>query len=216
MRLAIFDLDGTITRHDTLAPYALGFVVRNIPWRLPATLLLVPTLLRYAVGRVDRGELKSAFIRATLKDCCRKDLERWTATFVARVLARGVFRQALEAIRAHARAGDYLVLLSASTDLYVPAIARTLGFREAICTGVRWDGERLEGELTTPNRRGEEKARCVEALRARHPGMGAVAYGNAASDLAHLMLVEQGVLVNGSAHARREATRLGVTCTDWR
>jgi phosphatidylglycerophosphatase C len=213
--LAIFDLDGTITRHDSLAPYALGFVVRNRPWRLPALLLMLPTLLGYAAGLIDRGRLKSAFIRVMLGGCRRKDLERWTATFVATLLARGVFAKALDAIQAHARAGDHLVLLSASTDLYVPAIAHALGFREVICTGVRWEGGCLEGALTTPNRRGEEKARCVAALLASHPGLRSVAYGNAASDLAHLKLVERGVLVNGSASARRAAARLGVTCEDW-
>jgi len=214
--LAIFDLDGTITRHDSLVPYALGFVLRRRPWRLAALLLVLPALLRYAMGRIDRGTLKSAFIRATLGGCTRNDLARWTAIFVDRLVARGLFAQAVEAVQAHARAGDHLVLLSASTDLYVPAIAHTLGFREVICTGVRWNGDRLDGALTTPNRRGEEKAHCVAALLARHPGMGSVAYGNAASDLPHLKLVERGVLVNGSACARRQALRLAVTCASWK
>jgi len=216
VRLAVFDLDGTITRRDTLVPYALGFVVRQRSWRLPALLLVLPAVLGHAIGLVDRGGLKSAFIRATLGGCRRKDLERWTATFVDRLGADGLFAQAVEAIRTHARAGDHLVLLSASTDLYVPAIGQALGFQEVICTGVSWDGERLVGTLTTPNRRGEEKARCVAALRARHPGMPAAAYGNAASDIAHLKLVEHGVLVNGSAAARRAAARAGITCTAWR
>ncbi|MGB6485302.1 MAG: HAD-IB family phosphatase [Steroidobacteraceae bacterium] len=216
MRLAVFDLDGTVTRRDTLVPYALGFVVRKRSWRLPALLLVLPAVLGHALGLVDRGGLKSAFIRATLGGCRRKDLERWTATFVDRLKADGLFVQAVEAIQAHARAGDHLVLLSASTDLYVPAIGQALGFQEVICTGVRWDGERLVGTLTTPNRRGEEKARCVAALRARHPGVPSAAYGNAASDIAHLKLVEHGVLVNGSAAARRAAARDGITCTAWR
>ena len=215
MRLAIFDLDGTITRHDTLAPYALGFLLRKRPWRLPALLLLAPVLLAYAVGLIGRGGLKAAFIRAALGRCRRERLERWTAAFVTRLLRQGVFPQALEAIQAHARAGDRLVLLSASTDLYVPAIGQALGFQEVICTGVRWDGDRLRGSLTTPNRRGEEKARCVSALRARYPGIQYVAYGNAKSDLAHLSLVERGILVNGSASARRDAVREGISCVDW-
>ena len=216
MRLAVFDLDGTITRRDTLLPYALGFVVRKRAWRLPALLLVLPAVLGHALGLVDRGGLKSAFIRATLGGCRRKDLERWTATFVDRLEAEGLLLQAVQAIQAHARAGDHLVLLSASTDLYVPAVGQALGFQEVICTGVRWDGERLVGTLTTPNRRGEEKARCVAALLARHPGVPSAAYGNAASDIAHLKLVEQGVLVNGSAAARRAAVRAGITCTEWR
>jgi HAD superfamily hydrolase (TIGR01490 family) len=215
VRLAIFDLDGTITRRDTLAPYAFGFMIRKSPWRLPALLLLLPVLLVYGVRIVGRGGLKSAFIITAMGGCHRKTLARWTAAFVERLIAHGLFPQAVAAIEAHVRAGDHLVLLSASTDLYVPAIAHALGFQEVICTGLRWDGERLRGTLTTPNRRGEEKARCVAALRARHPGIEAVAYGNAASDIEHLKLVERGVLINGSASAQREAVRAGIACTAW-
>jgi phosphatidylglycerophosphatase C len=217
VRLAVFDLDGTIARHDTFAPYALGFLVRRRPWRLPAALLVaVPALLGYAVGLTDLGGFKSVVTFALLGGYRRKTLERWTATFVEHLVAHGLFAQAVEAIQAHAHAGDHLVLLSASPDLYVPAIARALGFQEAICTGVRWSGERLLGTLTTPNRRGEEKARCVAALRARHPGVQSVAYANEAADLPHLKLVERGVLVNGSASAQRKAVQEGITCVDWR
>jgi phosphatidylglycerophosphatase C len=215
VRLAIFDLDGTITRHDTLAPYVLGFLLRKRLWRLPALLLVLPALLGHALGKIDRGELKSVFIRMTLGGCRRDELDAWTATFADRLVAHGLFAQALSAIGTHARAGDHLVLLTASPDLYAPVLGRALGFAEVICTGVGWDGERLRGNLTTANRRGEEKARCVAALRARHPGIEAVAYGNAASDLPHLKLIEHGVLVNGSAAARREALRQGIRCTSW-
>lgn len=216
MRLAIFDLDGTITRHDTLIPYVLGFLLRGRPWRLPLLLLMLPVVLGYILRIIGRGGLKAALIFLAMAGCRRTHVERWSAAFVAGLQPDGIFPEALAAIQAHARAGDHLVLLSASTDLYVPAIAQALGFQEVICTGVRWRGERLVGSLTTPNRRGEEKARCVAALRKRYPGMQTVAYGNAKSDLAHLKLVDRGVLVNGSAHARREASGVAIMCADWR
>lgn len=215
VRLAIFDLDGTITRRDTLSPYVFGFLLRRKPWRLPLLLLMLPVVLCYLLGIVGRGGLKAGLILLVMGGSRREYIERWTATFVAALLADGVFPEAVAAIQAHARAGDHLVLLSASTDLYVPAIAQALGFKEVICTGVRWRGDRLWGTLTTPNRRGKEKARCVAELRARHPKMQTVAYGNAASDLAHLKLVERGVLVNGSKHARREASGEAIMCADW-
>jgi HAD superfamily phosphoserine phosphatase-like hydrolase len=130
-------------------------------------------------------------------------------------MRQGVTGDALSAIGAHRAAGDHLVLLSASPDIYVPEIGRALGFAESLCTGVEWREDRLTGSLTTPNRRGAEKVRCVEALRAEHPLLPIVAYGNAVSDLAHLVLADQGVLVNGSLRARRMAARLGVPSLSW-
>jgi phosphoserine phosphatase len=73
----------------------------------------------------------------------------------------------------------------------------------------------LNGALTTANRRGAEKVRCLEALRARYPQLQIMAYGNAGSDLAHLALADRRALVNGSPCARRAAARLSVPCISW-
>jgi phosphatidylglycerophosphatase C len=178
--------------------------------------LLLPTLARFAFGHADHGAVKSAAIRAILGGRTRKEIEAWTDEFVRQLLTSGMHADALAALEAHRRAGDLLVLLSASPDLYVPAIGRALGFAETVCTGVEWEGDRLTGRLTTPNRRGPEKARAVSALRREHPGLAVVAYGNAASDLEHLALAERATLVNGSAAARRAAAGLNIDCVNWR
>jgi phosphatidylglycerophosphatase C len=210
----LLDLDGTITRHDTLGPYLAGFV-RDHPARLALLPSALGALARFAVGSADRGALKSACIRAVLGGATRHEIEAWTARFVPQLVRDGVHADARVAIAAHRDAGDYLVLLSASPDLYVPAIGRALGFSAVLCTGIEWDGERLSGRLTTANRRGEEKVRCLEALRREHPQVPVVAYGNATSDLAHLALADHGVLVNGSLAARRRAGQLGVDQAVW-
>lgn len=212
--LAVFDLDGTITRHDTLFPFVLGYL-RRVPWRIPGILVFVPSAAAFALGLSDRGALKSSFIRHTLGGARRADLESWAARFVESLLARGLFEDARKTIARHRQEGARLILLSASTDLYVPVIGEALGFDRVICTGVRWNGDRLDGHLTTPNRRGPEKARCFATLRQEHPGLVTAAYGNAGSDLEHLRLADHPLLVNASIHARRAATRLGIPCATW-
>jgi phosphoserine phosphatase len=105
--------------------------------------------------------------------------------------------------------------MSASVDFYVPEFGRQLGFDHVICTGVAWNGDRLDGRLTTANRRDEEKARCVRELVAERADSDTFAYGNSASDLPHLRIVRHGILVNGSPAARRAAEACGVTTTEW-
>ena len=148
---------------------------------------LLPTLAAFAVGAADHGAVKSAFIRGTLGGATRDQLAAWTQQFVPWVIAEGSSPGALAMIEAHRAAGDRLVLMSASTELYVPQIGQALGFNEVICTGVAFDASgRLTGALTTANRRGSEKVRCFQVLKQQHPGLQTVAYGNAGSDLAHL------------------------------
>jgi phosphatidylglycerophosphatase C len=214
-RLAVFDLDGTITRHDTLASYVIG-LLRKRPWRLLRLLRIAPAAFGYWRGRLDRGALKARFLQVTLGRHTRTELQGWADQFVSRLLARGVRSDALRAIEAHRREGDVLVLLSASPDLYVPQIAARLGFDEVICTGLSWTAGHLDGALTTPNRQGAEKTRCISELAARHPGQRIAAYANALADLDHLRRADEPLLVCGSRRARREATRAGIPLACWR
>ncbi len=210
MRLVLFDLDGTITYRDTLFPYVTGFLARVGRSRLRLA-RLVPTLAAFALGAADRGAVKSTLIRATLCGATRTQLTAWTQEFVPWVVTQGSSPGALGMLKAHRDAGDHLVLMSASTDLYVPQIGAALGFHEVICTGIAFDAAgRLDGALTTANRRAAEKVRCFQALRQQHPGLEIVAYGNAGSDLAHLVLADQPRLVNASAATRRRASALGI------
>jgi HAD superfamily hydrolase (TIGR01490 family) len=213
MTIACFDLDGTISHRDTLFPLVLRHLARR-PLRLLRLLGVAPAILRFAFDH-DRGALKQTLLRRTMRGTLRSELQPLCERFVADTIRRRCFAAALAAIRRHRDAGHYLVLMSASVDFYVPEFGRQLGFDQVICTGVRFDGERLEGSLTTANRRGEEKARCFSALVAERNDPDTFAYGNAASDLPHLRLARHGVLVNGSFGARRAAAALGVTAVDW-
>jgi phosphatidylglycerophosphatase C len=214
MALVVFDLDGTISRHDTLLAYLLGFLRRN-PHRWPRILLWIPALLRFILIKRDRGVLKAALMKAALGGCTRPKLDAWTALYVSELLTHGLFADALSAVAQHRAKHDVLVLMSASPDLYVPEIARRLGFAESICTGVRWRGERFDGALTTPNRQGPEKALCFEALRRRYPGLSTVAYANSTSDFAHMKLADQAWLVNPSAAASQDAQRQSFRSLNW-
>jgi phosphatidylglycerophosphatase C len=215
MALVVFDLDGTISRHDTLLAYLTGFL-RQHRARWPRMLLCVPALLGFVIGVVDRGLLKAALMKAALGGSTRQAIDAWTAAYVSEFLTHGAFADALTAITAHRDQGDTLVLMSASPDLYVPEIARRLGFTETICTGVRWRGERLDGALTTANRQGPEKTRCFTELRARYPHVFTIAYANAASDFEHLKLADEAWFINGSRELRREAEQAHFRCVTWR
>jgi phosphatidylglycerophosphatase C len=214
--IAVFDLDGTLTWHDTLLPFLAGFL-RLHPRRLLRAGQLAAATAGYLAGDRDRGLLKSRVIRAVLGGESRAAIDEWARRYVAGLEPGGVFRaEALATLAAHRRAGDRLVLLSASPDLYVPRIGRLLGFDRTLCTEVRWTNGVLDGALVTENRRGEEKSRCLESLRAEYPGAAVTAYGNSDSDLPHLARAERGVLVNAAFRVRRRAAALGIATAHWR
>jgi phosphatidylglycerophosphatase C len=213
MPIAIFDLDGTITHRDTLFPLVLRQLSKH-PWQFVRLVRVFPAVVRFAFDQ-DRAALKQSLLRATLRGVHRQELQETSLTFVTETIRQRCFADALAAIRRHREQGHYLVLMSASVDFYVPEFGRQLGFDQVISTGVAWNGERLDGTLTTANRRGEEKARCLRELVVERDDTYTFAYGNSDSDLPHLRLARHGLLVNGSTGARRAAATLGVPIAEW-
>ena len=213
MHTAIFDLDGTITRHDTPDRLHRRVPRRHGPLGLLRFVRTLPALAMFAVHR-DRGRLKSAVIRATLGGAPRGELAAWTLVFVDRLLRAGVHEQALQAIAQHRRSGDALILLSASPDLYVPEIAARLGFSQTICTGVRWHCERLEGSLTTPEPARREGAVCHRAARA---GPAWYSRGLWQCSERHSAFAPGGSRCAGQRRGdlRKLAENAGIECVDW-
>lgn len=215
LAVALFDLDGTLTFHDTLMPFLGGYLARH-PRRVLRLWRLAPALAEYVARGRDRGRLKSRVIRAVMGGEPRGAIDAWAKSYVQGLRPKRKFRAAaLAALDAHRAAGDHLVLLSASPDLYVPYIGRSLSFELTLCTELRWSGDRLDGGLKTENRRGEEKLRCLEWLRGRYPNARITAYGNSASDLAHMTRADHAVLVNGNSDARRRAAQSGILTGEW-
>ena len=214
--VAVFDLDGTLTFGDTLRQFLAGFL-RQHPRRCAGLWRLPFALLGYAARDRDRGRLKSSVIRMIMRGENRNVIDACADSFVSTLGARRRLRAAaLAVLETHRAAGDHLVLLSASPDLYVPRIGRVLGFERTLCTEIEWRGERLDGGLHTANRHGAEKLRCLEWLRAQYPGLPVVAYGNSASDLEHMRHADKALLVNGNAAARGLAAQWGIPTADWR
>lgn len=213
--VAVFDLDGTLTWRDTLMPFLLSFLRRH-PWRVFGLWRLPYALLSFLAPGHDRGLLKSRLIRMIMSGAVRPEVEACADAFVSELKEHHRLRPAaIAALEAHRAAGDHLVLLSASPDLYVPRIGRALGFERTLCTEIEWRGERLGGGLKTPNRRGAEKSRCLASLRADYRGLPVVAYGNSDSDLEHLRGADRALLVNGSPRTRSLAAQSGIPTADW-
>jgi phosphatidylglycerophosphatase C len=194
--------------------------LRQRPSRL-ARLWRLPHIIAGFLTDRDRGLLKGRLIGCVMGADPRSRVDDWCRSFVGDLEPRHTFRPAaLAALEAHRCAGDHLVLLSASPDLYVPRIGALLGFERTLCTEMHWlkcppAEDRLDGTLGSPNLRGGEKSRCLAWLRTQYPGLPVIAYGNAESDIPHLRQADRALMVGGNAAARRAAAAVGIPAADW-
>lgn len=201
---ALFDFDGTLLRSDTTV-LLLGSLIRCFPLSLRdlvPMIVLSPGLL---AGLVSRDRMKGLAVRA-LRSIPPRAADRFFLDFHDRTVRPRYSAGALARIGWHRERGDFLVLVSASIDLYLRHAARHLGFDALVCTGA---SSGPAARLLTPNCRGPEKtARLArEEFFGRTDWAASWAYSDDRSDLPMLELCGHPVAVNPSAPLRDEARR---------
>jgi HAD superfamily hydrolase (TIGR01490 family) len=215
--VAVFDLDGTVTRRDTYLAY-LMYVLQRRGHRVPYCLGLPAAVLQFKRGRLSNDTLKCRFLAAILGGCSRSEIERHTAGFVEICVTRMVKPAARARIARHHRQGHRLVLASASLDVYATALGTRLGFDDVVCTRVAWVADEISGSLAGPNLLSEAKLAAVkEALTMDERGCGLMfAYSDHHSDLPLLLFAKHGVAVDPTPPLAAAAAAYGLRIEKWR
>jgi HAD superfamily hydrolase (TIGR01490 family) len=181
--VAAFDLDGTLTRRDTLQPFLVrAFGLPRVAWIF---LRLAPLAWRVAFHRATVDEFK---VRAIARLFDGAEVGRLRAVGLAHAwdVRRRLRPAALARIEWHRAQGHRLVLASASVDLYVEPLALALGFDHVVCTRLAVaveDGcERFDGTLVGEDCTGAAKVRQIEAALGPLAAVELHAYGDSAGD----------------------------------
>lgn len=213
-RIAVFDLDETLTRYDTFLPFVTGYI-RHGRRRALSLWWLPFSLLRFWRWH-DRSWVKAEVLRAFLGNVSRADLTSWVDRFVDDLLATGMRDEALTRLRAHQRHGVRVILASASFDLYVERVGQKLGIDEVLATRAAWNDRGEVTGMTGINCRHEEKLRRLKKMEGiPSDGQGVVAYSDSHADLPLLGWAEKGVAVCPTKRLRQQAGTLGLEVVNW-
>jgi HAD superfamily hydrolase (TIGR01490 family) len=220
-RVAIYDMDQTITRAATWMPFLLHAVRAHAPWRMALLPLLAGEGVAYWAGLRDRGTLKERAQRLMLGDAIAAPvLDALATRFADQLLATGVYPAALARIAADRAAGYRLVLATASFGFYVHAIANRLGFDAVIATGSCIDQKgRVRAAIAGENCYGPVKLRMIKAWLAAQ-GIARDAahirfYSDHISDAPTLDWADEAFAVNPHPPLRAMAARADWPVLDW-
>ncbi len=191
--LAVFDFDGTLTTADSLGAFLhLHLGTRGWGWALVRQ---APVLMAYVLRLVSNHQAKAALLQQTLRGAPQDGLDKSAERLVQTWLPRHLNTWALDELQAHQQAGHTCVLLSASADVYLGAVARALDIPHLICTGLAMQDGRCTGQMSTPNCHGEEKWRRLQAWFAQQgqprEAWELHAYGDTRGDLSVLRHADQ-------------------------
>lgn len=207
-RIAIYDLDKTLTRIATFTPF-LVFAARR---RCPPRLLMLPVwaaaMAGYKAGLLTRGRLKAFGLRLMAGRATPDDLVELGHAFAGHQMRRGGAMPAVvELLRDDFAAGHTVIMATAAFEFYAGSFAQHFGIPHVI--GTKWDGQRIEGD----NCYGTEKHRRVIAWLERHglsPNDLHIRFvSDSFADAPLLDLADEAIFVSASPRKRRLAAARG-------
>ncbi|MDG0976479.1 HAD-IB family hydrolase [Ilumatobacter sp.] len=185
--IAAFDVDGTLTTRDCVVPFLRRVAgTRHLAQQLGIDARqTVPALIRR-----DRNELKARAALAAFADRPVQEVGHHAMDFARAVHMSWLRADTLEMLRSHQAAGDTIVLVSASFEVYLGSLGDLLQVDDVLATRLVIGAEqRFTGALDGPNCRGPEKVRRLYAwLDERHAELGGrigvdvTAYGDSTGD----------------------------------
>ena len=222
-RVAMYDMDRTITRSGTYSGFLMHVARRRQQWRL----LLLPLVglagAAYALRLIDRSQLKAINLRLLVgKRFRRSEIAPLAESYADKVVARGLHAAAVDQIAADRAAGYRLLLATASFHLYVDAIARRLGIDDVLATRLdeRDGADHVHARLAGDNCYGEAKfARISDWLAANDITRDQAhvrAYSDHVSDHPMLHFADEAVATTPSRKLKRLAPKMGWQVVDWR
>lgn len=138
VRLAIYDMDRTVTVRGTYTPFLLFVAARLAPWRLIFAPLVLIAMAGYAAKLVSRKRLKEVNLALLLGSrLSPTKLAPLIEAYADRVIANNLYAKAVARIQADHAAGYRVALCTASYELYVDAIARRIGISSEDVIGTR-------------------------------------------------------------------------------
>ncbi len=221
IRLAIYDMDRTITRAPTFTSFLLHAARRRSPWRLLLLPVVGVAVSFYAMRLIDRATLKvwthSLLVGPSILP---QDLAPIADSFADKTLRKNILTDARARIAADHAAGYRLIMATASYRLYAEAIAHKVGFDATVATNTLAGLDtRVMAKIDGENCYGPAKLRMVTAWMhdagiAREDAHIRF-YSDHVSDAPAMDWADEAFAVNAHGPLRKLAKARGWTILDW-
>lgn len=193
MKIAFFDFDGTITRHDTFIEFAKFSLGKN---RLfTAILKNCFHLTIWKLGIISNSKAKQRLFSTLFKG---KDYEWFKncGNKFREIINNDLTPDIINRLRQHKADGHTIVIVSASMPEWICPWANTNGVNAVIATEIEVDNNGLiTGEFFSPNCYGEEKVIRIRSMFPNVDEYESWGYGDSVGDNQMLNMVTHAMRV---------------------
>ena len=161
-KLAIFDIDYTITRKETLMEffkYLVSKDIKNIKF-LPRALY---SGLMYGIKVYDEKRVKECFLKF-IENIDEAELAKLTKSFYDEKISKILYKDAVDMIKKLKKEGYMVVLISASPEFYVKEFYAIKEVDLIIGTKFTFEGGKFITKMDGNNCKGEEKVRRLNKV----------------------------------------------------
>ena len=161
-KLAIFDIDYTITRKETLMEffkYIVSKDIKNIKF-LPRALY---SGLMYGIKVYDEKRVKECFLKF-IENIDEAELAKLTKSFYDEKISKILYKDAVDMIKKLKKEGYMVVLISASPEFYVKEFYAIKEVDLIIGTKFTFEGGKFIRKMDGNNCKGEEKVRRLNKV----------------------------------------------------
>ena len=217
---ALFDFDGTLCPGDSLIPFCL-YAYRHGLCSLGQLFRGGAAGLGYGLHLLSAKRAKEITL-CFLKGKSQAQVAQAARGFCREKLLPRLYAQGMEAVKRHHNAGERVLLVSASPELYLTCLREKLPIDGLIATRMYVDENGLyTGQMAGENCRGVEKPlRLAEYLAARGLEVdyaASTAYGDSGGDASMMELCGRKVAVNPKKKLQKRLRHSsGVTVARWK
>ncbi|MEM8917301.1 MAG: HAD-IB family hydrolase [Pseudomonadota bacterium] len=220
-KIAIYDMDRTITRSGTYTPFLLHMAMARAPWRLLLAPLTLLGFAAYGLRLTGRKGLKTWNQRVLLGSRpALEELQPHIEEFADRTIRNNSFKPAIAQLEADRKEGRTLVLATASYELYVQAIAQRLNIPHVIGTRLEIDEKgavlpRIVGDNCYETAKLDRIRTWLDDQYLHRADIHIRAYSDHVSDAPMLEFADEAVATTPSPALHRLATERGWKIVDW-
>ncbi len=221
-RIAIYDMDKTVTRRATYNGFLLHMALRRAPWRLALLPILPFGLMLYFVKFWDRRRLKEfSQILFIGRRVHRDEFTNHLKTHADLVLDKNVYPQLHERVAEEKAAGYMHVMATASYRLYVDGISDKLGFNVVIATDLATDDSghvlaQIDGDNCYDSAKLDKVKQWMAGLGMRREDCYIRAYSDHVSDAPLLSYADEAFATNPHPPLSKMAQAKEWQILDWR
>lgn len=200
-RLAIFDVDKTIIKNDSMFTF-LWYGIKKRPITILNLFMVAFYSILYLLKLIDAQKAKERYFYA-IKYFSEKNLEE----FYRNSLEKNIYPEALKELKRRKEEGCHILLVSASPYAYIKYFGEKIPFVDGVIgTPLQKNMEFYTHKIEGLNCKGEEKVRLIKSYLKNH-GIEAdfaksYAYSDSLSDLPMLSLVGNRFLINKASHSK--------------